>query len=270
MNGPVTDCHAHMADSRVWRMRHAVLSESRAHGLAGILANAARRSEWDQVLELAAEKDVQAAIGIHPFWPDEWDEGAKAGMLKLLENGAPISAIGEIGLDFWNGRENRRQQERAFVEQLEIAVSRRLPACIHNRKSWDEFFSIIGHMGISTLCGYCHNFTGSRETAKRVLDLGLHISFCSPVTYENADRLRDLSRYVPEDKILTETDFPDLPMRRFKGAFSMPWHAGLVAETLAEARGMAPHALAERIAENFHALFPPISAPPVSPAVRPR
>ena len=261
MNPPVTDCHAHLADSRVWHMRQAVLEDSRAHGLAGILANAARRSEWNQVLELAAEKDVRAAIGIHPFWPDEWNEGARAEMLELLEKGAPVSAIGEIGLDFWNGRDNQRQQERAMAEQLEIAVSRRLPACIHNRKSWDEFFSIIGHMGISTLSGYCHNFTGSRETARRILDLGLHISFCSPVTYDNASRLRELSRYIPDDKILTETDFPDLPMRRFQGSFSMPWHAGLVAEALAEARGVAPQSLAQRITENFRGLFPPIPAP---------
>ncbi len=251
----VTDCHAHLADARIWDARASWLADCRSHGLVGALANAAQFDEWPRVMQLAQEApEIQPALGIHPFWPEQWTTEAKMQLEQHLKANE-LAAVGEIGLDFWNGRENQALQERAFAEQLQLAVQYGLPACIHNRKSWQEFFGILKELRLDKLRGYCHNFTGSKETARQILDRGLHISFCSPVTYPEAERLRRVSAYVPAERLLVETDAPDLPQMPYRGAFSFPWQTVGVVETLAEARGIAPEALAEQIFNNYITLF---------------
>ena len=255
----VTDCHAHLADARIWDARETWLAECRGHGLVGALANAAQFDEWPRVMQLAQEAmEILPALGIHPFWPEQWIAEAKAELERHLKAN-DIAAVGEIGLDFWNGRENQAIQERAFVEQLQLAVQYHKPACIHNRKSWQEFFGILKELRIGELRGYCHNFTGSRETAKQILDRGLHISFCSPVTYPEAERLRRVAAFIPAEKLLVETDAPDLPQMPYRGQFSYPWQTKGVIEALAETRQISPDALAEQVFRNYISLFQPSS-----------
>ena len=251
----VTDCHAHLADMRIWDARESWLAECRSHGLVGALANAAQFDEWPRVMQLAKETiEILPALGIHPFWPEQWTAEAKAELEQHLRAN-DIAAVGEIGLDFWNGRENQAIQERTFAEQLQLTVQYHKPACIHNRKSWQEFFGILKDLSINELSGYCHNFTGSRETARQILDRGLHISFCSPVTYPEAERLRHVSAYIPVEQLLVETDAPDLPQMPYRGQFSYPWQTSGIIEALAEARQMSPDALAEQILHNYITLF---------------
>ena len=242
---------------RIWRTRASGMHARHGchHSLVGALANAAQFDEWPHVMQLSQEApEILPALGIHPFWPEQWTAEAKATLERHLKANE-LAAIGEIGLDFWNGRGNQALQERAFAEQLQLAVQYGLPACIHNRKSWQEFFSILNELRISELRGYCHNFTGSRETARQILDKGLHISFCSPVTYPEAERLRRVSAFVPAERLLVETDAPDLPQMPYRGTFSYPWQTIGVVEALAAARGIAPEALAEQIVVNFQGLF---------------
>lgn len=253
---PIIDCHAHLADDRIFQDADNIMEESRAHGISLVLANAARRHEWGRILQLSGKTGILAAMGIHPFFPEEWnDEAAKELRLLLQEPNNRIAAIGEIGLDCQNGRQTLPLQERAFCEQLAIAREFNLPVCIHNRKSWQEFWGILKNLGISRLRGYCHNFTSSRDIAGKILDLGLHISFCSPVTFPEARKTRDAAKYVPADRLLTETDCPDLPNTQFRGQFSSPWHACFVLEALAEIRKSPLPELAEQIASNMRCLF---------------
>ena len=253
----LTDCHAHLADARIWDDRRAWLAECRRHGLCSALANAAQLDEWERILQLSREApEIRPALGIHPFWPEQWTAEARNRLVAHLER-QDLAAIGEIGLDFWNGRDNQATQEQAFAEQLQLAVHYHLPACIHNRKSWQEFFGVLKTLHLDQLSGYCHNFTGSRETARQLLDHGLLISFCSPITYPEAHRLRKVAAYIPVDRLLVETDAPDLPQMAYRGQFSLPWHTQGVLETLADIHQVPPEALAEQVYHNYITLLTP-------------
>ena len=251
MTFPVIDCHAHLADERMFPRLDDILARSRQNGLRRVLANAARLVEFDCIAAMASKTGVAVAFGIHPFWPEEWPSAKTA--LEAALKSHPSAAVGEIGLDFYNGRGNQSEQETAFAEQLAMALKYGRPVCLHNRKAWQELFGILKTMGVSSLKGYVHNFTGSRETAAKLLDLGLCISFAAPVTYPEANRLRDVSSYIPENKLLTETDCPDLPYVR--GELTEPWQASNVLKCLAAARSATVEALAERIMQNFDSVF---------------
>ena len=246
MTLPVIDCHAHLADERVLPRLKEVLERSRQNGLRGVLANAARLCEFGSVAGMAAP-DVKIAFGIHPFWPEEWPKARIA--LEEALKAHPTAAVGEIGLDFYDGRDNQSAQETAFAEQLSMALEYGRAVCLHNRKACQEFFGILTTLGVSSLRGYMHNFTGSREIAVKLLDLGLHISFAAPFAYPEAHRLREVSAFIPAERLLTETDCPDLPYA--KGELTEPWHAANVLHALAAARGMEVEALAEQLKNNY-------------------
>ncbi|MBQ7651023.1 MAG: TatD family hydrolase [Victivallales bacterium] len=250
MTLPVIDCHAHLADGRLLPRLHEVLERSRRNGLVRVLANAARLSEFDSIAAMASA-DVKVAFGIHPFWPEEWPPARKALEEALKAN--PAASVGEIGLDFYSGRDNQQAQETAFAEQLTLALEYGRPVCLHNRKAWQQFFGILKTLRVSGLRGYMHNFTGSREIASKLLDLGLHISFAAPVTYPEAHRLREVSVFIPTERLLTETDCPDLPYA--KGELTEPWQAANVLHTLASAHGISTEALAEQVWLNFNNVF---------------
>lgn len=257
---PVIDCHAHLADRRIAGDISDIIFECREHSLVRTLANAARLQEWNDILKATAFLECDAAIGIHPFFAEQWNDDARTQMLKVLaDKKYHVAAIGEIGLDCWEGRAALPLQIPAFTEQLAIARQHNLPVCIHNRKSWQDFFSILDTLSITELRGYCHNYTGGREIARKILDLGLHISFASPLTYPNAKRLRDTAGYVPVESILTETDCPDLPPRFMRGQLTKPWHASFVLQTLAEVQNTPIEAMAAQILKNYDALFRPHS-----------
>jgi TatD DNase family protein len=93
------------------------------------------------------------------------------------------------------------------------------------------------------------------EIARRCLDLGLYISLAGPVTYKNARALPDVARFVPEDRLVVETDSPYLPPTPHRGKRNEPAYVALTAEHVAQLRGADPEALGERLTANAASLF---------------
>jgi TatD DNase family protein len=234
---------------------HEDLARFREAGGCGVLAAAARPTEWDRIAALTDLPGVWGALGLHPFFVAEWSgDGMAAELASRVSACSRIRAVGEIGLDFQHGRENAEQQINVFAKQLEVALGCGCPAVFHNRKSWREFFSVLDSFA-GRASGVCHNFTGSPELAKEILRRGLHISFAGPVTYPNARRAHAAARYVPADRILVETDTPDLPPWPRERARSQPVDVRRVLGEVARLRGETVAALAECVAGNFRSLF---------------
>jgi TatD DNase family protein len=167
-----------------------------------------------------------------------------------------IVAVGEIGLDFWDGRCDCRRQLAALQAQLELAAELGLPVVLHNRKGWPDFFGLIRDLGIKTLAGMVHAFNGGPRIARQLLDLGLMFSFGGPITYAKARWLRETVAEIPLDRLLTETDTPDLPAAAARHRGSRPWDLEEVVAAMAELKGLPPAELATIVATNFRRLFP--------------
>lgn len=248
---PLCDVHAHLADPRLEGLRDSIVRQAQAAGVTGILVNAARACEWQTVLDLTKHDGVYAALGIHPFFIEDWQEDTPGRLEHLLRHTTAVRAVGEIGLDFQNGRENAERQTGIFVAQLECAIRAGRTAVVHNRRSWSDFFAALKQVDASRLSGVCHHFTGSREVARQALDAGFYLSFCGPLTYSNARRIKDAARYAPLDRILTETDTPDLPPEPFRGEQSRPEHVRWVLEELAAVKAVPLEDIAYTVQQNF-------------------
>jgi len=247
------DVHAHLADPRVLPDLTQVVTDAQSQGVRGILANAARIEEWPAVVEMARRGPVLGALGLHPFFLDEWREDVPERLARALRAHERLRAVGEIGLDFYGGRSELTRQTAAFSAQLGVAVRLGVPAIFHNRKSWGEFFAVLRSAG--PVRGVCHHFSGSIETARRALDAGLYLSFCGPLTYANARRLKEAAQYVPLDRILTETDTPDLPPAKHRGSQSRPHHVADVLAEIARLKGLSEEEVASHVEANFITLL---------------
>jgi TatD DNase family protein len=137
---------------------------------------------------------------------------------------------------------------------LSIAKDCELPYIIHARECFEDIFSIISECNLPPSVFHC--YTDSLENAKKILDLGHYISFSGVVTFKNSDSLRETAKYVPDDRILIETDCPYLAPVPYRGKPNEPAFVSLVAERIANIRNVPIEKIADLTRANFFNLFP--------------
>lgn len=203
-------------------------------------------------IEIATEHDEAfAAVGVHPH--DAKDAPINfIETLKELANNDTVVAIGEIGLDFYRNISDPKIQIDVFIRQLELAQNKNLPVIIHNREADEEIINTL--KDFQPVNGVAHCFSSDLETANKLLDLGLYISFAGNLTYKNSG-LPEVVENVPLDKILVETDSPYLSPIPFRGKENEPSRVRLVAEKIAEIKGISFDEVATITRKNTETLF---------------
>ena len=178
-------------------------------GIDLLLQPGVRSADWADLLELTGEaSSVYAAPGLHPVCAAEWT-AVVAERLRELCQTSKVVAIGEIGLDALLDVDQQVQQ-RAFRGQLAIALEFDLPVLIHCRKKTAEVLGIIREARAEKAGGIWHGFSGSLETAQQIIDCGFLIGIGPVLLRENARKLPATLKALPADKLVLETDAPDM------------------------------------------------------------
>ena len=216
---------------------------------------AAETPTAEQTERFAAAPALYFAAGFHPSNLQDYQTGDEERLASLLQSPKGV-AVGEIGLDYHYEDTDEAAQKRAFCAQLELAEALSLPVIIHSRDAAADTLRILKDNRAKLRAGgVMHCFSGSPETAKEYLKLGLYISFAGPVTFKNARRLDEVAKIVPPERILAETDSPYLAPEPFRGTLNTPKNVVQVYEKLAQLRGEELFALAARIKQNAETLF---------------
>ena len=232
-----THCHFETTDRDAIA---AILKRARSAGVERLMAvggsvdlNAAART----AVEVAASGEgfpaVTAALG--------YDRDQIGKPLPSVTDDLPLSAWGEIGLDYHYSPETRAAQLEFFAAQLEEARRRGLPVVIHTREADADTLGVLREIPSR---GIIHCFTGSPDFAKKLLDLGFFISISGIVTFRAADNVRESVRVVPDDRLLIETDSPFLAPVPMRGNPNEPAFIVHTCRFLAEFRGVPEEALA--------------------------
>lgn len=203
-------------------------------------------------LDLAARDPwFVPVVGIHPHDAATVDGEAWAALAEMARTAA---AVGETGLDCYRMRSPKEAQREAFRRQAELALHLGKPLVVHCRDAHEETLEVLEGFG-REIRGVMHCFSGDAAMAGRCIDLGLHISVAGPVTYPKADRLREVARSVPDDRLLIETDCPFLPPQPVRGKRNEPAYVRFTGEMVAHVRGLDPDRLAAITTGNARALF---------------
>ena len=248
------DTHAHYDDEAFDADRDALLTALPQRGV-GLVLNPGCDVESSRkaVAYAAAYPHVYAAVGIHPENCGGYTAGDLAALRQLAQQ-PKVVAIGEIGLDYyWAENPPRDLQQQVLRDQLALAGELALPVIIHDREAHADTLSIVREFPGVT--GVFHCFSGSPEMAQELLKLGWYLGFDGPVTYKNARRAPEVAAVTPLDRMLIETDSPYMTPVPYRGKRNDSGYVHLVAEKLAEWKGVTPEEIARITTENGKRLF---------------
>ena len=251
---PIFDTHAHYDADRFDSDRDELLSAMPGVGVGLVLDPGCDLPSSHAAAELAERyPHVYAAVGVHPEDCDGFQDGDLTELRQLLER-PKVVAIGEIGLDYyWEENPPREFQQQVFRRQLALARELQLPVIVHDREAHADTLSIVREFPDVT--GVFHCFSGSPEMAQELLKLGWYLGFDGPVTYKNARRAPEVAAVTPLDRMLIETDSPYMTPVPYRGKRNDSGYVRLVAEKLAEWKGVAPEEMARLTTENGKRLF---------------
>ena len=247
------DSHCHLDHPLLSRDLPGVLAAARSAGVTRFLVPGVNPQQWPDIASLALRfPEVFAAFGVHPMHADLLSPEVLAELQRLSPAAA---AIGEIGLDYALAAPPREVQRHAFRSQLRLAIQAGLPVLIHCRKAFADLLTILKEEGVGGTGGVMHAFSGSPETARDCIRLGLHISLAGTVTYRNAVRPLEVAALVPLERLLLETDAPDLAPEPYRGGVNLPHYLLETAARVAQIRETGMGELARATAENALRLF---------------
>lgn len=255
-----TDAHNHLQDTRLGESG-AVVAEMRAVGSVGCVVNATSETDWQAVEDLATTHGdfISPAFGIHPWQAHTATDGWQARLELLLEK-HPRASIGECGLDSWISGPSMDCQRPVFMDQLRLARKLDRPVTIHCLKAWGTLFDCFSET-FPPARFLMHSFGGSFEIARRLIPLGAFFSFSGHFLHPRKAAILDVFRKLPPDRILLETDAPDmlpppecithlLPENR-----NHPANLPAIGQSLAAALGITPEKLAHLTSENAARFF---------------
>ena len=246
----IFDTHAHYDDEKFNEIREPLLNELFSGGLANIITCGCDISSSLSAIALAEKYDgIYAAVGFHPEnLPKNTQELEK--LIPLLQH-KKVVALGEIGLDYYWDIPKTPQLE-LFEQQLIIANQHNIPVIVHDREAHGDTLEILKKHKPR---GVLHCFSGSVETAKEILSLGMYIGIGGVVTFKNARKTVELAEMLPHDRILLETDCPYLAPVPFRGKLC---HSGLIsytAQCIAEIRKTTSEEIISTTRANAKDLF---------------
>ena len=246
----IFDSHAHYNDSRFNEDRFSVLESMPGKNVGYIMNVADSMDSLEMVLELSRKYDfVWASVGVHPEAAGKLTEN-DIDILREYAKNEKVKAIGEIGLDYYYDDVEKDVQKKWFARQIELAKEVDLPIIVHDRDAHGDCMDILKASDAKSVGGILHCFSGSRERARDVLNLGMYIGIGGTLTFNNARKVREVAEYVPMERIVLETDCPYLAPEPFRGKRNSSDLIQYVAEALAEIKGIQAEEVQRITLEN--------------------
>lgn len=248
----IFDSHAHYDDKSFDNDRDILLSKLFATDVCGII-NVGCNMETSKIsVELAQKYPlIWASVGVHPHEAENVPENY-LDTLQAYFNDKKTVAIGEIGLDYHYDFSPRETQKRSFEEQLKLSKELDVPVIIHDREAHSDTFELLKKYRPK---GVVHCFSGSVEMAEEIIKLGMYIGLGGAVTFKNAKNPVLVSKTVPLDRILLETDCPYMTPVPYRGTRCDSSMIKFTAEKIATERGISADELFNATNENAQLLF---------------
>ena len=255
MSSTIIDSHAHLGWDSFAEDRNEVIQRAFAEGVRPIVNAGVDLKGIPELLSLADEfQEIFVGIGLHPheakFWTDQ-----SADEIRKAAKHQKVVAIGECGLDYFYNHSERETQLLVFSEQIKLAVELEKPLIIHTRDAWDDTFNLLREHGQGKVRGVFHCFTGGPEVIPTIKELDFYVSFSGIVTFPKAGDLQAAAPLVDSERLMVETDCPYLAPQGKRGKRNEPAFVWIVAEKLAQLRGVSKSEIAELTSRNARRLF---------------
>lgn len=245
-----TDTHCHVLSTSYYDV-DSILNNLNKNNIQRVIINGYNLKTNKEVIELVNKyPNVYGALGMHPDNLIEDQEKNIDFILKNITNNK-IIAIGEIGLDYYHNKNNKKDQIDLLKRFFEIAENSNLPVIIHNREATDDLLKLLKQYHLK---GIIHCYSGSLETAKEYIKLGFKLGIGGVITFKNS-KLKETLKSVPITSILLETDSPFLTPDPLRGLPNEPANLVFIARVLMDIYDINQSELVQILEKNYHELF---------------
>ena len=251
----IIDSHCHLYSEKLEEIREEILNNLDNNLICICSADCIETSI--KCIKLSnRNKNVYATVGFHPHEAEGFTESSLLELEELVKQNNKVVAIGEIGLDYYYDFSPREIQKEVLEKQIVLADKLNLPCVFHVREATEDFLNIIKNLAKKyKIRGVVHSFSGSIETAKILLNFGFYLGINGIITFKNANKMLDVVKFLPLDKILIETDAPYLTPVPFRGQANRPEYVRYVAEKIAELKEISVEDVINITTQNAKELF---------------
>lgn len=248
------DTHAHLSDERFGGGEEAYRRAKEA-GVGNIIAvGFNEESSLKEKAFAKSKEDVFFAAGVHPSDCAYYDGDLESRLINILDDEKAV-AVGEIGLDYYYGKDDREIQKSVFERQVILAKKLNLPYIVHSRDAAKDTMDIIERHSEKGDRGFLlHCYSGSLESALKYITLGGYFAFGGAITFKNAKK-EEIIRGIPLDRIFCETDCPYMAPVPLRGTLNEPGNVRFVYNKMAEIYGISLEKLIAAVRENAVRFF---------------
>ena len=249
------DSHCHLDHEPLLSNINDVIKRSKEIGLKKILTISTSLISFENIKKIIEiDEMIYGTIGIHPHETSK-DIINSDYIIDNAKKYEKIIGIGETGLDFYYENSKKNDQIDSFIKHIEASISLNYPLIVHSRSAEKETFDILNQYKKSNIKILMHCFTGSKEFAKKLMNLNAYFSASGIITFKNSIELQETFKFIDNDKILIETDSPFLAPTPMRGKKNEPSYIKYTLEKLSEIKSLSFNDLEQITNKNFNNLF---------------
>ena len=253
----IIDSHCHLNYEPMSLSLKETIKRANNDGVKYLLTISTEDKSFEKILKIIQEfKCVYGTYGIHPHEAKNHNKIKAENVIKKVKSDKKIIGIGESGLDFYYNHSEKNDQIKCFEEHITAAQELQIPIVVHTRNAEKETLEIIKKKKTEKdFKVLIHCFTGSKDFAYKLLDLGAYISASGVVTFKKSEDLANTFKEIPADRMLVETDAPYLAPVPLRGKPNEPSYIIHTVKFLSKIKELSFEDLSNKTSKNFFNLF---------------
>ena len=253
----IIDSHCHLTYEPMSLSLDETINRASKDGVKYMLTISTEDKSYSKIIEIISKyKCVYGTYGIHPHEAKNHKHINEESILEKVRQHPKIIGIGETGLDFYYNHSEKKDQINSFEQHIYAAQKSKLPLIVHTRSAEIETLEIIKKLKKKDdFKVLIHCFTGTKNFAFKLLDLGAYISASGVVTFKKSLDLANTFREIPNDKILVETDAPYLAPVPLRGKSNEPSYLKYTVQFLSKLKNISYDEFSKITSSNFIHLF---------------
>ena len=249
------DSHCHLDHEPLFSNLDNVIKRSKKNGISKILTICTTIDSFTKIKEIVKKDEIiYGTYGIHPHETNNNKVDSNL-IVKEVNDNKKIIGVGETGLDFHYNNSDKSNQIKSLEEHIKASLILNKPLIIHSRNAENETLEVFNQYKSNNIKILMHCFTGSKEFAKKLLDLNAYFSASGIITFKNSIKLQETFKFIPLEKLLIETDSPFLAPEPNRGKKNEPSFVKYTAEKLAQIKEVSYEELINVTSLNFKTLF---------------
>ncbi len=253
----IVDSHCHLDFPDLHNDLDSVIKRAELNKIKHMLSICTTVESFEKIKTIIKNyKNVYGTFGIHPHETKINQNVDSKYIIKQIRENNKVVGVGETGLDFYYNHSDKPTQKKSFLNHINAASELDIPIIVHTRDAESETFDILeSESKNSNLKILIHCFTGSKDFAKKLIDINCFISLSGIITFKNSIDLVDAVSIIPLENLLVETDSPYLAPVPFRGKTNEPSYIIHTIKKLSQIKKVKEEKIVSSTTQNFKNLF---------------